>query len=120
MINLSITLNEPIEEILILQQEDAPILKLTAYDYDGTALDPGYTGTFIVGRSGVDPNEWTLVTVDPTVASDNIFYFNLEEITYTRGEYQGYLYVENPTETTPEVTPESVGYSYLPIRIEVK
>ena len=120
MYEIAVTLNEPIEDILVLQQGDRPLLKLTAYDYDNTALDTGYNGTLYIGRSGSDPDEWALTEIIAVTPIDNVFYFNLEDITYTRGNYQAYLYVTNTTETTPEATPDDVSYSYQTIHIEVE
>ena len=111
------TLGEPIEDILTLQQGDKPLLEATLYDYDGTAWDEGYTATFIVGRSESDTDEWVLSSIVGVSPEDNVFYFNLEDITYTRGIYQGYVLVENATETTP--VSDVVKYSFKPVRIEV-
>ena len=119
MYEIAVTLNEPIEDVLTLQQGDRPLLELTAYDFDGTALDTGYTGTLYIGRSGSDHDEWVLSEIPAVAPVDNVFYFNLEDITYTRGNYQAYLYVTNATETTPELTPDDVSYSYQTINIEV-
>ena len=117
MINLNVTLGEPIDEKIVLQAGDKPLLELTAYDYDGSELDTGYTGTLFVGRSGDDSDEWEIAEIVAVAPADNIFYFNLEEITYTRGNYQAYLFVENDTEATP--VSDSVSYSYKNISIEV-
>lgn len=119
MYEIAVTLGEPIEDKLVLQQGDSPLLELTAYDYDGTALDTGYTGTLYVGRSGSDPDEWILAELDRVPAVDNIFIFQLDEITYSRGNYQAFLLVENRLESTPTATPEDVSYSYKNISIEV-
>ena len=118
MYEINVTLGEPIEDKLTLQQGDAPLLELTAYDYDGTALDSGYSGTLYIGRSGEDVDEWVLTEITGVSPVDNVFYFQLEEITYTRGNYQGYLFVSNSTETTP--VGDAVSYSYKPVKIEVK
>ena len=110
MYEIPMTLNEPIERVLTLQQGDSPVLKVTLYDDDGTAWDEGYDATLVIGRSTQDVDEWNIADSAGLVVADNVFYFNLEEITYTRGLYSAYVYVENATETTPLATPDDVDY----------
>lgn len=119
MYEISMTLNEPIEEVLVLQQGDSPILETTLFDWDGTAWDTGYDATLIIGRSTTDPDEWSIGSSVGVSPADNVFYFNLEEITYTRGIYWGYVFVNNDTETTPLTTPDDVEYSFRIFEIEV-
>lgn len=129
---LEITLNEPNDAVkLELRVGDSPLLKLTVFDYDGTAWPDGYTASLKIGRSNRDINIWT-ITANPG-SPDNVFYFQLEAITYTIGDYDAILYLIAPSAATPNIddpiydtTPieeqytDQMDYSFLAIPIEVR
>ncbi len=119
MYELSMTLNEPIEDIIILQQGDVPVLQVTLFDWDGTAWDEGYDAYLVIGRSKTDPTEWEFDDQVAMVPVDNVFYFQLENICDTRGIYWAHVHVVNADEATPLATPEDVEYSFLFFKIEV-
>lgn len=119
MYEISMTLNEPVEEILTLQQGDTPVLEVTLYDWDGTAWDDNYTATLIVGRNAVDATEWDIAESACVPAVENVFCFELNEITFTIGVYTARVHVHVTAESTPLATPEDLAYSFLPFVIEV-
>lgn len=116
---IEMTLNEPVEEIILLQVGDAPILEVTLFDYDGTDWDSSYDATLIVGRSGDDIDEWEIADSADVPAVDNVFLFKLETITYTKGNYSAYVFVAKSNEATPLATPDDVDYSFKAFKIEV-
>lgn len=133
MYELELTLNEPVEERLILRVGDSPMLKVTLLNYDGTDWPDGYTASLYIGRSNRDPDIWTITgVVDGSHV--NVFYFQLEDITYTIGDYDAIVYVNHPEEATPadatplhpDITPledeydYELDYSFQPIAIEVR
>lgn len=129
---LDITLNEPNDaELIDLRVGDSPLLKLTVFNHDGNAWPDGYTASLRIGRSNRDPDIWT-ITGDPG-DDDNVWYFNLEAITYTIGDYDAILYLIAPAAATPviddpilDTTPiedqytAEMDYSFLAIPIEVR
>ncbi len=119
MYELVMTLNEPVEEILTLQQGDSPVLKVTLYDWDGSAWDDGYTATLIVGRNAVDATEWDIAESAGVPFAENVFYFELDTITNTIGNYVARVHVHISDEATPLATPEDLAYSFLPFQMEV-
>lgn len=132
MYQLSITLNEPNEELLILRQGDEPLLKLTVYDHDGSDWPDGYDAVLYVSRSNRDPDMWTITGIAGD--DDNEWFFPLEDVTYTIGDYDMILELTHDAdETTPvctaiedDTTPVEDEYSYelkytfLPIPMEVR
>lgn len=132
MYKKDITLNEPNDdEIFVLRQGDSPLFKLTVYDHDGTAWPAGYTGYLRIGRSNRDYDIWILTGIPGD--DDNEWYFQLEDVTYTIGDYDAILYLIAPDATTPEVPDEifdttpveddytsEMDYTFLPIPIEVR
>ena len=119
MYELVMTLNEPVEEILTLQQGDSPVLKVTLFDWDGSAWDAGYDAFLIVGRNAVDDGEWDIAESDGVPFAENVFYFELDEITNTIGNYVARVYVHVTAEATPLATPEDLAYSFLPFQMKV-
>lgn len=129
---LDITLNEPNDAVkLELRQGDSPLLRLTVFDYDGTAWANGYTATLKIGRANREPNIWEIGGIEGN--GDNDWYFNLEVITSTIGDYDAILYLISPADATP-VIPEIIldstpleeqytaelDYTFLPIPLEVR
>lgn len=119
MYEIAMTLNEPIEEVITVQTGDVPLLQVTLYDMDGTAWDDGYDATLIVGRSYEDPDQWEIADSPEVPAVENVFLFNLMEITYSRGTYWAFVHLHINDEATPLATPEDASYSFKWIRIEV-
>ena len=135
MYKLDVTLNEPNDaENLVLRVGDSPLLELTVYNHDGTAWPDGYDAFLRIGRSNRDPDIWT-ITGTPSITDDNVWYFNLEDITDTIGDYDVILYLQHPadatpgddaTELDPDLTPVEedllgeLDYSFLPIPVEVR
>jgi len=120
MYELSMTLNEPVEEIILLQEGDTPILEVTLYDWDGTEWDAGYDAWLIVGRSGDDIDEWEIEDSPEVPAVEHVFLFKLDEITFTKGNYSAFVHVHVTAEATPLATPDDASYSFKAFRIEVK
>ena len=119
MYELVMTLNEPVEDILTLQQGDSPVLQVTLYDWDGSAWDDGYTATLIVGRNAVDGTEWDIAESACVPFVENVFCFELDEITNTIGNYVARVHVHITDEATPLATPEDLAYSFLSFKMEV-
>ena len=113
-------MNEPVEEILLLQVGDTPILEVTLFDWDGTAWDDNYDAWLTVGLSGDDIDEWEIAESPAVPAVENVFLFKLEEITFTRGNYTAYVHVHVSNEATPLATPDDASYSFKAFQIEVK
>jgi hypothetical protein len=135
MYKLDLTLNEPNDaENLVLRVGDSPLLELTVYNHDGTAWPDGYDATLRIGRSNRDPDIWSIAGT-PSGSSVNVWYFQLEDVTYTIGDYDAILYLQHPAEATPgddatvldpDTTPvedafdSELDYSFLPIPVEVR
>jgi hypothetical protein len=86
-----------------------PLFKASLYDADGDAIaDPDYsamTATLIVRRS--DENATDEISIaeeaDP-MTTDNIFYFNLAQITFEPGNYEAHIELEATYESA-DATP---------------
>lgn len=120
MYEIEMTLNEPVEEIILLHVGDAPILEVTLYDWDGTAWDSGYDAFLMVGLSGADIDEWQIDESDCVPFAENVFCFQLEAITFTTGNYTAIVHVHVSNEATPLATPDDASYSFKAFQIEVK
>ena len=73
----------------------------------------------IVGRNAVDETEWDIAESGGVPFAENVFYFELDEVMHTIGNYVARVHVHVAAEATPLATPEDLAYSFLPFKIEV-
>lgn len=86
-----------------------PLFRATLYDADGAGIEaPDYTvsaASLIVRRSdGNSTDQITIIYEADLMASDNIFFFDLAQITYEPGNYEAHIVVE-ATYDDPAATP---------------
>lgn len=121
MYSLTMYLNEQVDGKLTLHVDDAPVLEITAYDDTGVAIPAGFVALLVVRRNdkrSVDEIDIAEI-VEATPDDDNIYYFDLSDITFERGNYEAHLLL-NGYDTTPLFpTPVDAVYSYESFEIEV-
>jgi len=100
---------------------DVPGLQITAYDADGNPWEDGYDAYLVVRRClGDSSGEWVIPELlETTEGGDNIYHFNLDDITHERGDYDAYLVLDGEWDDA-FVTPLVTSYSFESFPIKVR
>lgn len=105
MIELTMTLGEQVDGSIHLRVGDETLLEATLYDNDGTDWAASYETTLIVRRTYNDSGGQIEIPelTETTPGGDNIYYFDLSDITFEPGVYEAYVFVEGTYDvlTTP-------------------
>jgi hypothetical protein len=104
-----------------LSVDDIAVLEITAYDVVGNDWESGWTATLYVrrnDRSSVD--QWEIdELVELSPQGDNVYYFNLEDLNFERGDYEAHLVLEGSWDMDI-MTPVSSVYSFESFKIYVR
>jgi len=127
MYELSLYLGEVPDGKLNLSVGENPILKLTIYEANGEAWESGFFAQLIIHRSHSSDSDDVIIDemLEVSPDMDNVYFFDLSDITFETGNYEAVLWVEGtyvpsyPVAISTLATPVTSTYSFEPIHIEV-
>lgn len=129
MYQMTFYLNQVPDGHITMRVDDVPALKATLYDADGTEFAaPDYTGmsaNLIIRRSDEDSTDDIIIAVEADGdVTDNIWFFNLEDVNFEPGNYEGHIELTctyEDADATPigPTTPLDEVYTFELFQIEV-